>query len=313
MSTEQPEEEEDILVTAKENPDSIDVEGVVALLDHNQGQTRNVALRTLRILATDDPDRVVDHVDAVIEALVDEFPVAQETAAAVLTPIGNEHPEAVRPAIPRLVEMLDQDPPSTGFQAGRALAPLLEHAPEDFVEQTDALLAMFEDLPDAGVPSSDELEAMEPERREMITDALEERGYLTQLDINRSLGIREIVVHALVEITEIDPGAVGDRVVELRPIFDTDPPIARAAAMDVIANVAQHDPSAVEPVIDDVIEVARTDTTQIRAHAIQALGYAGATEAVDPLYEIANDNDPALTLQLCELARETAEFLEAEN
>lgn len=316
MSTEQPEEEgeeEDILVTAEENPDEVDVEAVVALLEHDQGQLRNVALMALRRLADDDPDRVVDHTDALIEQLVDEFPVAQRTAAKVLSRIAQEHPDRIRPAVPRLVEMLGEDPPTAGYRAGRTLAPLLDHAPEEFVPVTDGLLALFDDLPDAGIPSDEELEEMDPDVREEVLEALQSRAQEAQLDVQRSYAAREVAVHALVEVTEIEPEAVGDRVDELRPIFDAEPPIARAAAMDVVANVAQHDPDAVESVVDDVIEVAENDTTQIRAHAIQALGYAGATEAVEPLREIAESDDPAITPRLSDLATETADFLEAEH
>lgn len=316
MSSEQPEEEgeeEDILVTAEENPDEIDVEAVVALLEHDQGQLRNVALMTLRRLADDDPDRVVEHTDALIEQLVDEFPVAQRTAAKVLSRIAQEHPDRIRPAVPRLVEMLGEDPPTAGYRAGRTLAPLLDHAPEDFVPVTDELLALFDDLPDAGIPSDEKLEEMDPDVREEVLEALQSRAQEAQLDVQRSYAAREVAVHALVEVTEIEPEAVGDRVDELRPIFDAEPPIARAAAMDVVANVAQHDPDAVESVVDDLIEVAENDTKQIRAHAIQALGYAGATEAVEPLREIAESDDTAVTPRLSDLATETADFLEAED
>lgn len=312
MSTELPGEgEKDILETAEENPDEIDVAGVVALLDHKQSQTRNVALMTLRRLADDDPARVADHTDMVIDRLHDDFPVAQSTAASVLSRISPEHPDEVRPAIPRLVEMLGQDPPLTGFRAGRAIAPLIEHAPEDFVEVTDKLLALFEDLPDAGIPSEEELEQMDPEVRERTLSMLDERGREAQLDIRRSYGAREMAVHTLVEVTDVEPEAVGGRVVELRPIFDAEPPIARAAAMDVVANVARHDPAAVEPIVEDVIEIAETDTKQIRAHAIQALGHAGATEAIEPLREIAESDDTTVTPHLSELATETADFLES--
>lgn len=313
MSTEQPEEEEDILVTAEENPDELSAENVVKLFEHDQGQTRNVALMTLSRLATDDPDRVVDQTEAVIDRLDDEFPVAQSTAAEVLSRISPEYPERVKPAIPRLVEMLDQDPPLTGHRAGRALVPLLAHAAEDFVEQTDELLGVFDGMPNAGIPTEEELEEMNPDTREEVLQSLKSREDEAKQDIQRAQSIREFAVQALVEVTDLAPERVGDRVVELRPIFFEEPPIARVAAMDVVANVAQHDQSAVEPVVDDLITIAESDTTQIRAHAIQALGYAGATRAAEPLREVAASDDDAITSDLSELATETAEFLDAQE
>lgn len=311
MSTREPDEgEESLLEVAEERPDEIEVENVLPLLEHEQGGTRNVALMTLMRLAVDDPDRVVEYTDEVVEHLTDEYPVAQSSAAGVLAKIAPEHPDVVRPAIPRLVEMIGEDPPLTGFRASRAVAPILEEYPEAFVDVTDELLAIFDDMPDAGIPTQEELEEMDPEERERITEILDARGREAQNDLHRSYGARETAVHALVEVTEVEPAAVGDRIDELRPIFDAEPPIARAAAMDVVANVAKHDPATVDAVIDAVIEVAETDTKQIRAHAIQALGHAEATEAIEPLREIADSDDDAVTPMLSDLATETADFLE---
>ncbi|GAB3691432.1 hypothetical protein GCM10028857_28820 [Salinarchaeum chitinilyticum] len=311
--SEEPPDDEHLLETVREDPTSVEVDAIVKLLDHEMGTFRNIGLMALSTIASEHPDRVVDHVDVVIDHLEDEFPVAESTAAQVLSRIAPEYPEAVRPAIPRLVELLDEMPPLTGYRAGRAIGPLLEHYPEDFAAEVDKLLAITDDLPDTGVPTEAELDEMEPEIREKVMDQLSARGDEVEHDIQRVYGIREMTLHALVEVSEVDPESLVGRLTEIEQAFDADPPIARGAAADVVANVAKHDPSAVEPVIDDVIEIARTDIRVARVHAIQALGFAEAPEAVEPLREVAESDEEAVSEEVKELATETADFIEAQN
>lgn len=309
--SDQPPESETILETAQNDPEAVDVEKVVALLDHHEGDARNVALMTLNIVASHDPDLVVDHADPLIDALNDGYMVAESTAARVLARISEEYPETVRPAIPRLVEMLDEDPPLRRYRAGRALVPLLNHAPEDFLPVADDLVDVLVDPPNAGLPTPDDWDSMSEEEREQMKDVLEEREDEAKKDIARSFGVREFIANALVEVADREPERVSDRVDEIAEWLDDGPPVVRAPTIDVVRNVAQYDQSAAEPAIDKLIEVAQNDIRTTRVHAIQALGYAGATEAIEPLREIAaNDDDPELNDEVRDLAAETADFLE---
>lgn len=310
MTEQTPPEDEPILETARENPEAVDLEKILPLLDREEGQARNVALMVLARVADDDPDRVVDHSDEIVEMLEDGFPVAESSAAQVLANIVHEHPEAVRPAIPELIDMLDQIPPLTGYRAGRSLGPLLDYAPEDFVSEADRLIDVVNEPPDPGIPDGEELMEMDEDERKELEDRLSSRREEARHDIARCFGIREVAANALVEVTDIEPEAVAPRVEDLVPAFFPDPPVVQAAAIDTVANVGKHDPAAVDPVVDDLIEVTQTQVNSIRAHAIQALGYAGATGAIDPLRELATDDDPELTDELQELAAETADFLE---
>lgn len=310
--SDQPPESEPILETARNDPELVDVEKVLSLLDMNDGQARNEALMTLVHVADHDPDLVVEHTDRFVESLDDGFPVAESSAAQVLSRISPEYPERVVPAIPRLVEMLDDVPPLTGYRAGRALVPLLGHAPEEFVPKTEKLVEVLTDPPNPGIPSEEELDQMPQEQRKQIEERLEAREDEARKDIARTFGIREFTANALVEVTEREPERVAPHVGELAEWVDDGPTIVRGATIDAIANVAQHDQSAVEPAVDALIRVARTDANSVRAHAIQALGYAGATEAVEPLREVAASDDAELDEDVKDLAAETADFLENE-
>lgn len=310
--SDKPPESEPILETARNDPELVDVEKVLSLLDMEEGQARNEALMALAHVADHDPDLVVEHTDRFIEALDDGFPVAESSAAQVLSRISPEYPDRVVPAIPRLVEMLDDVPPLTGFRAGRTLVPLLAHAPEEFLPKTEKLVEVLTNPPDPGIPSQEELEQMPNEQRKQVEERLEERQDEARKDIARTFGIREFTANALVEITEREPERVAPHVDEMAEWVDDGPTIVRAATIDAIANVAQHDQSAAEPAIDRLIHVAQTDANSVRAHAIQALGYAGATEAVEPLREVAASDDEELDDDLRDLATETADFLENE-
>ncbi|WP_254527877.1 hypothetical protein [Natrinema gelatinilyticum] len=67
-------------------------------------------------------------------------------------------------------------------------------------------------------------------------------------------------VAVLTSIAEDHP--VADRLAELSPALSNDPPIAPASTVDVIANVAEDDLTAVTPTIDDLLERLEDDTAE---------------------------------------------------
>lgn len=304
--TERAPADEPILETAREDPAKVDVDKVVSLLEAEQGQVRNVALRCLNLVARDDADRVAPVTDEVIEALDDEFPVAGTTATAVLARIAADRPDAVRPALSKLVENLEENPPLRGYRAARALSPLLEHDPAGFVPEADALLDVLVDPPEVWAPSPAELRELPSDERERITSLLASRRDAIAKDVSRTEGIREFAAHALVEVAEREPDAIADRLEELPPALTNEPALARAATVDVIASVAKADPAAATPTIDALIERLEDDVEFVRVHAVRALGFAEATEAIEPLRDLAAaDVDDDLRA----LADETATWL----
>ncbi|PCR92204.1 HEAT repeat domain-containing protein [Natrinema ejinorense] len=298
-------DDEALLETARTAPENVDLDAVVALFDAERGHVRNVALRCALFVAVDDPDRVAAISERVIERLEDEFPVARSTAAAVLATIANEHPEAVRPGLPALVDTLDQHPPRTGYRAARALGPVLEAEPAGFVPEADALLDVLADPPTVWAPGPSELAEFPAGKRDSVADCLESRRDEIETDRARARGIREFTAHALVEVTARAPEAVADRLEEFVPALSNEPPLARAATIDAIANVARADPAAAEPTIDAVIDRLEDEAEYVRAHAVRALGFAEATDAVEPLRTVAEEADG----EVGELAADTAEWL----
>lgn len=308
----QPPEDEDILETARESPEEADVDQLVELLGNDTNQIRNVALMSLSYVAQDDPSRVVEHTDEIIERIDDEFPVAGSSALQVLAHIAPDHPEPVLPALPQLIDKLDEMPPLTGYRAGQALGALLQHDPEAFEPYTDDLIDILWQPPDPGLPRGEELREMPKEERQKVQDILESRGNDARKDVFRCWGIQEIAANALVEISEFNPDAVSHRIDEIAEALDAEPPIVQGATLDTIANVGEDDPEAVSHLVDDIVEMTQDGPTSIRAHAVQALGFIGATEAVDDLRAVADSDEREVTEDLAELAAETADFLEAE-
>ncbi|QLG50194.1 HEAT repeat domain-containing protein [Natrinema halophilum] len=304
MSTQVPDDEE-LLETARNDPENVDLDAVVALFDAERGQVRNIALRCVLFVAVDDPSRVAEISEHVIERLDDDFPVAGSTAAAVLASIADDHPDAVRPGLPALVGKLDEHPPQTGYRAARALSPFLEEDPRGFVPEADALLDVLIDPPEVWAPNSAALQDFPPDQRLSITNTLTSRRNEIVKERARNSGIRELAAHALVEVTAREPDAVADRLHELSPALSNDPPIARAATIDAIANVAEVDPTAATPLTDALIARLDDDAEFVRAHAVRALGFAEAVDAVDPLRELADD----ATGDLEELAADTADWI----
>lgn len=308
--SEQVRELESFLETAREEPESVDVEAALELLDVDESTVRLAGIRALTAIARDDVDRVVGHADRFVEALDDGFPPAESAAARLLSVIGEEEPAATRPALSPLVHMLDQEPPMTGYRSAKALAPLLEYDPAGFVPHADYLIDVLVDPPEVYAPTPDEIAELPAEEREHVTDVLESRREQIAQDTARTYGIREIAANALVEVAERDPDAVIDRIDELPPVLSEDPPIVRSATIDVLGTVAQEDPAAVEPAVDALIEVVETNGEQVQAHAVRALGYAEATEAIEPLRELAAaDVDD----ELRGLAADTADYLADAN
>lgn len=306
----QPPEDEDILTTAKESPELVDVETLIELFSADTGRVRNEALMALKYVARDDPERVLPHVDEIVERIDDDFPVAGSNALQVLADIAPEYPERVQPALPKLIEKLGEMPPLTGYRAGRALTPLLQHDPEAFEPYADDLIDIVGDPPDPGLPRGEELQEMPEEKREKMQDILESRGNAAREDVFRCWGIQELATNALVEISESTPEAVAPRIDEVARGLESDALPVRTATLDTIANVAEYDQDAVAPLVDDIVPLAQEGQTTVRAHAIQALGFAGATEAVEDLRAVAESDEPEVTEDLADLAIETAEFLE---
>jgi len=302
---------EAILETARDDPDVLKVSSLLDVYDAGDGTTRTLVLRSIAHIARDDSSRVVDHAERVRAALDDGYPVAEGAAALIYLELAPDYPEAVRPAVPRLVGMLDEVPPRKGYRAAQALVPLLESDTESFVPVAAELAAIVEDPPEVEAPMPEELAEMSDAERKQRTETLSSRREEIQQDLSRTYGIQEFAAHALVEVATEEPEALFDHVESVRAGLHADPAAVRAASADTLATLAGADPDVIDPAVEDLLAAVGADTNGVQAYAIRALGQAVATEAVEPLRDVAADDD--VDEDLADLADQTADFLADQN
>lgn len=298
----------DLYQTAKEDPDAVDVEDALSNLDYEDPTVRNLTLRALTALASDDADRVAPYVDDLRPHLDDEYLVSKTAATGVFGFLAENDPDDVVPSIPDLVDLLDQEPPLLRFRAARALSPLLAHSPEEFVPHTDRLVDVLVDGPEVTIPDPDDPEIPE-EMQESVASVLENREGEFDKDLARSRGVFEFAANAVVEIAERDPERVTDRVDDLATMVDDEQALVRTAVVDTLATLAEDDPDTVAPAVDALRDQLDDEHEYIRAHAVRALGFAEATDAVDDLRALAEED---VDEDLRELAVDTADWLESQ-
>ncbi|MFP8890255.1 HEAT repeat domain-containing protein [Natrialbaceae archaeon A-CW2] len=298
----------DLFEQSKENPGAIDLEEVVEYLDHEDwGQVREWALQTITHVSAADPDRLETVIEDVRPHLEDEFLVAQNTAALLFARQARHDPEPVRESVPELLELLDQDPPILRFRAAGALAPLLADHVDVFVPHTDRLVEVLVDSPTVTlVPDEGELEELEDETVELLQELANDREEQYERDRKRSQGVREFAANAIVEVAEIEPDQIAPHVRVLATTINDDRPIVRTALLDTMAIIAQDDPEAVQPAIEAIRARLNDEVDYVRAHAVRALGYGEATEAIEDLRELA---DQDVDENLRGLAADTADWL----
>jgi HEAT repeat protein len=93
-------------------------------------------------------------------------------------------------------------------------------------------------------------------------------------------------------------------------LLDDDNPAVRAAAAGTLAALAEHQPTELNEVVPPLIDALDDVDETVRARAVAALGHLGDDAAVDPLREVAGNEDTDADLR--DLAAETADFLDAQ-
>ncbi|WP_440767035.1 HEAT repeat domain-containing protein [Natronorubrum sp. DTA7] len=276
---------------------------------------RGIALQAVSLLVRESPDQAVAFADRVTELLEDDVLAVRAAAALAAMSLAEHRPESIHQAIPSLVELLDEDPPLLRFRAAGALAPLTDSHPETFSDHVDSLVRSLRHGPRfetdlQSVAQSSDLTAEQKTQRLSVlksrTDELE-RGKI------RSAGTREVIVNTLVEVTRVDPEACTAHRSDLVAALSDDDPAVRAGAVEIVRHLADADPAFAEQTVDPLLTRLEDEAAFARARAVRALGFLEATDAIDPLSELARHESNA---ELAELAADTADWLgsvEAEN
>lgn len=305
--TDQRERAADIVKTVGTDPAAVDIDTVESLLQSDDNEVRNNALKALYPLAKEEPDKVRTIADTIVDCLDDDYRVARSNAIMTVKALADSHPDAVESAIPALVNELDENVPLYRFRAAGAVGKLLESNPEAFIDHADELFDVVVDGPRVelnveDVYDPDDPKPMNQRRFQRAKAAAEERNR----DWKRSQAVLEIAANTLVEVAKADPDACATRLPELEGVISEGEPAVRGAAIEIVRHVAEHDPESIEPLVGPLLERLDDDEEFVRARAIRALGFGKVNEAIDPLREVeAEDQDETVA----ELAAETANWL----
>lgn len=278
----------------------------------------------------------VDH-DAVREGLRHDEQRIVWRAISVLDVLAAEDITEIDPFLEELLDLLAVDNAATTQRAGGLLFARARDDPALLVDHVDAVVGLFSfetgghrnlganilakvalEDPGAIAPHFDQVVAA-TERTDVIvkTELPEElrneaegmEAYHTKDQEETALRFdaRNKLVNVLVAVVEEEPAAVADAAPDVAALLDHDDDIVVSNAIDALAAYAEHEPALVEDHIDALISCLDHEDEQIRARTIRALGFAEATEAVEKLRAVAEDDGED---DVSEMAAETADFLE---
>ncbi|RQG94238.1 HEAT repeat domain-containing protein [Natrarchaeobius chitinivorans] len=291
----------EFLEQAGTKPGNVDVTAVEPLLDADDGYVRHTALRTLALVASENPDQVLPVVETVRSRVDDSYAVASSTAMVILSFVGETNPAEVRPVVPEIVDRLDNPSPGYRFRAASALVPLADPSPEVVVDYADDLADLLVDTP---VVSSIRNDALEEEN--LNPGRIKTMEKARSRDRGRSIAYREILAHLLVCVADADPAAIVDRLDDVAEELPESKQPVRQALVEVFRHVAESNDVDVSVPIDPLQDLLEDDDPTVQARAVRTLGFAEATETIPALRALA-ERDGNETVS--ELARETADWL----
>lgn len=262
-------------------------------------------------------------------------------AANVASFVPREEIETLTAVVPELLECLHDDSAVVVYQAAIALGFVAEQEPETLEDGIPRLVELLEadhSLTQAmaaqalGYVVMNNPELFVNEVDDLVTAALEtpedavdqetlqspdldrnDRRILDQIQSNemeRQQYARNATLNLLVELADHDPSVVSPYVDDLTALLEAENVALRTAMADLVAKVAKSDPTAVDDTVDRLCANLEHSHESLVATAITALGFIGNRAAVTPLEELADDENRSTDLR--ELAAETADFIDTE-
>lgn len=256
--------------------------------------TRFGALSCLAMIAEHDPESALPVVDDVIPLLnLSSDGGILEEGIRFVAAVAEEYPFAVRESASNLVGLLQEDPPEKQ-KLVQALVEIAKSEPEAVISEVPELITYISN-----------------EDAEQRVGAIAVLGYVTK----ETPEATEMTIPMMSDLLEVSADRVRANAAgvfadlsEAYPekfLSDLDPIInlvgdnneyAQQNATYVLAQIAEQYPREVEPATSVLIDSLEADSENTRISACQALGYAGATSAVEPLEE-RRDEDPSMDVQ----------------
>lgn len=271
-------------------------------LESPELRVRKHAAMVAASVAADDPDGAAAVVPTLVERLEDDSKVVVTKSTIALSVVAEERPAALEDAVSPLVDLLVDDLPLVRVFAARALGHVSVEHPEFLLGTEETLRAAL---------SMDVEETIDSER--LQEEAATQKNFESLNSVNvegqkRQVVAKSVAANLLAEVADLEPERLRGELAPFVEALDDDLPTVVMASLDVVGQVARIDPEAAREAVEPVCDVLTRRNEQLVATAVTALGYIGDTRAVDPLEELADDEDREEDLR--ELAAETARFIE---
>ncbi|MFC7140092.1 HEAT repeat domain-containing protein [Halosimplex aquaticum] len=283
----------------------VDDEEVRAALGSDDPVVRQRGTRVCATLAARDADAVRPLADDIVARLADDSLAVARHAGTALVSLSEAHPEAVRGDLDPVVDFAESDLGGVRMVGARVLGNVVVDRPAAVAPYVGRLVAAVADAEGTYVQSDLEEHAEAAQAADDV--AAENVARANKEEAQKRVVARAALANVVVAVAEDDPDAVAGLVDEVAALLADPDPNVVGAALDTLNAVAEDDPDAVAPAVDAIADCLDHGDEMLRARAVRTLGFAGATETVDRLREVAETDDDE---DVRDLAAETADYLE---
>lgn len=277
---------------------SDDVESLLPLfaetLESDVTLTRFGALSCMALLAEAHPEKVLSYADDVISLLepTSDGGILEEGIRFVAA-VAEEYPGHVQDAVPKLGRLLNENPPQEQDLL-QALVWMAQEEP-DIVSSITSDLRDYVDDEDSEhrILAIAALGYVAKESPAAVKDTIPTMIGLLDAEENR---LRGNAVGVLADLSEEYPEELLFDLAQITALVDDDDENAQHNATYVLAQLAERYPEEIESAIDPLIDALDTDNENTRINACEALGYVGATKAIEDL-EYRQEEDPSIEVR----------------
>ncbi|MBO4248005.1 HEAT repeat domain-containing protein [Halomicrobium sp. IBSBa] len=272
-------------------------------LEHETNLVRTHAVRVAAAVADDDPATAVEHAPQLIANLEHERTNVKLHSALALASLVDEAPEAVEDAVGPIVDLLDQDPPILQLAAVQFVRESITTMPRAYRPHLQQLVDRTMEDPAVDFTEGRAGETPSQERAEFYQNVSED-------ETKRQWATRVVTANMIAELASIEPAAVADHIPTLVGVLDSESDAVGVltTVANIVASVAEHDPTLVDGAVDPLVELLAHHDTPTVSTAVAALGFLAPPAAIEPLRDVAADEQRDEDLR--ELASETATFIE---
>lgn len=242
------------------------VAAVEPFFDHETDDVRTVAATIVEQVAGRYPERATPAVDHLADLVHDDYPFARRHAVWALAHVSDHEPDLVAPLVPEF-RPGDDEPPY--FEREHVVTILRNVATTDVEAITPLLPALLEVL-----ESADDITGESPEdvRSPGMDGPVDQDRFKDPIDV--PLAAAELVA----DVARAAPGELEPSVDELIGILESvDRRTVRREIADALGNLAEADPAVVEPAIPALGAQLDSRNAALQAQAARALGLAAET------------------------------------